>query len=842
MQVPGQAALLAAAALESSSSASLVVSGAPSSAPAQHELAALPISQHTREICTAVGAHGVVLVRAAAGSGKTTGLPPMLADAGWCTRGHMIAVVLPHALPTLAAAVRVAALTGRQLGEAIGFATAHSSAWSASTTHIKFMSCDMLLRELYADPLLHRYSVVLLDEVHERTTEQDLLAGLLRRVRRQRPELRLVLLSATLDACSLAQYFDAIDDAPVSTAPADGVPAAGKKRSRWDQMSEAVRTALPALLPLTPRPAVLDFPERGHTVSVHHAERPARDYCAAAVDAVLDIHARFPPGGILVFLPTVADIRECEAALQERALLPSWAAADGPSDASRAVRGHGGAALDIVRLHAHMPANAQLHAVRPGRTRDSRGQPVRRVVLSDAVAQCSVTLPGVSFVVDCGLTQLQIYNPATGLHAPAVVAASQAAIAQRAGRAGRTSPGHVFRLYPAAAVATLPATTAPEIARSDLCEPLLRLLTLGVRQPAKFEFISPPSHRALARAAESLCLLGALRSSGAPSPVLAHALARLPLHPRLGAALLAGLLNGAAQPMLAAAAMLQLDPSWKAQHRGGSKPGIGVAEHAVVQGDVLTYINVLTSFQATPEPQRKSWATARGFSANALFRALALRAQFSRALKSVIRSAAEHDRAAMHDGNGHAAATVSGGWIQLREVTWADIASADIHSVCDDVSVVTRCISAAYFEHAATLASDGRYRSVLDGRLLALHPTSVCSLYGSPPAWIVYQRADLQDQEYAVDVTVINPKWLLELAPAAFQAPSQAAAQAAEEQAVAASSAKHAMALSKQANLLERYGSVAGAPGTTASVAQHAAVREAAPSSTVRIIDEDGDW
>lgn len=841
MQVPGQAALLAAAALESSNSAGLVVSGAPCSVPARHELAALPISQHAREICTAVGAHGVVLVRAAAGSGKTTGLPPMLADAGWCARGHMVAVVLPHALPTLAAAVRVAALTGRQLGEAIGFATAHSSAWSANTTHIKFMSCDMLLRELYADPLLHRYSVVLLDEVHERTTEQDLLAGLLRRVRRQRPELRLVLLSATLDACSLARYFDASDDAPVNAAPA-GVPAAGKKRSRWDQTSEAVSTALPALLPLTPRPAVLDFPERGHTVSVHHAERPVRDYCAAAVDAVLDIHARFPPGGILVFLPTIADIRECEAGLRERALLPSWAAADGPSDASRAVRGQGGAALDITRLHAHMPATAQLHAVRPGRPRDSRGLPVRRVVLSDAVAQCSVTLPGVSFVVDCGLTQLQMYNPATGLHAPAVVSASKAAIAQRAGRAGRTSPGHVFRLYPAAAAAALPETTAPEVARSDLCEPLLRLLALGVRQPAKFEFISPPSHRALARAAESLCLLGAVRSNGALSPVLAHALARLPLHPRLGAALLAGLLNGAAQPMLAAAAMLQLDPSWKAQHRGGSKPGIGIAEHAVVQGDLLTYINVLTSFQATPEPQRKSWATARGFSANALFRALALRAQFSRALKSVIRFAAEHDRAVMREGRGHAApGAAAGGWIQLREVTWANIASADVHSVCDDVSVVTRCISAAYFEHAATLASDGRYRSVLDGRLLALHPTSVCSLYGSPPEWIVYQRADLRDQEYAVDVTVINPKWLLELAPTAFQAPSQAAAQAAEEQALAASRAKHAVASSKQTNLLERYGSVAGAPSMTVSVAQHAAASEPAPS-TVRIIDEDGDW
>lgn len=331
----------------------------------------------------------------------------------------------------------------------------------------------MLLREAIADPLLTKYDVIILDEVHERTLSTDVILGMVKEIFFYRKDLKLVVMSATLDASSFQKYFN---QAPLFKVPGRLFP-----------------------------------------VEIFYTATPEPDYIQAAVRTVLQIHRHEGPGDILLFLTGEQEILEtCEKLLHETRRSPH------PT----------GYALTVVPLFSSLPPQQQQLAFAP---------PVpnkRKVVVSTNIAETSVTINGIVYVVDSGFCKQKVFDPRTRVESLRVAPISQAAAKQRAGRAGRTQPGKCFRLYTEQSFLTqLPQQTPPEILRSNVTSTVLMLKRLGVQNLAKFDFMAPPPSEALMRALESLYSLGALDDNGQITP-LGSLLAEFPLEPQLTKCLL----------------------------------------------------------------------------------------------------------------------------------------------------------------------------------------------------------------------------------------------------------------------------------------------------------------
>lgn len=303
-------------------------------------------------------------------------------------------------------------------------------------TFLKYMTDGMLLREAMVDPTLSRYSTIILDEVHERTLATDILMALLKQLIRQRSDLRLIVMSATLDARKFQSYFSFEED---------------------------------ALVPL------LKVPGRTHPVEVFYTEEAQEDYVEAAIRAVLTIHRFEPPGDILVFLTGEEEIEDtCKKIQQEIEFLFSQqetASSVGP--------------LTCLPLYSSLPPQQQQRIFQAAPAPNTqRGPPGRKVIVSTNIAETSLTIDGIVYVVDPGFSKQKVYNPRIRVESLIVTPISQASARQRAGRAGRTRPGKCFRLYPEHVFTEeLESQTPPEILRSNLGSTVLELVKLGIKVP-----------------------------------------------------------------------------------------------------------------------------------------------------------------------------------------------------------------------------------------------------------------------------------------------------------------------------------------------------------------------
>jgi ATP-dependent helicase HrpB len=419
----------------------------------------LPIDPLIPEIVASLGRVPSLVVEAPPGAGKTTRVPPALLDAG-LAGGGQVWVLEPRRLAARMAARRVAEERGERLGETVGYQVRFEEV-AGPRTRLRFVTEGVLTRRLLSDPRLAGIGAVVLDEFHERHLQADLALALLRRLRRgPRPDLRVVAMSATLEAAPVARY---LDDCPV-----------------------------------------LRSEGRRFEVAVEHLARPDDGPLAEQVaDAVRRLAAGGLDGDVLVFLPGAAEIRRAQEAC-----------------AKVAAR----AGLLVMPLHGELPAAEQDRAVRPADR--------RKVILSTNVAETSVTIEGVVAVVDSGLARVAGHSPWSGLPTLGVARVSQAAAAQRAGRAGRTRPGVCLRLYTAQDFAARPAHEAPEIRRLDLAEPALELHAAGVADLERFDWFEAPEPSALAAAEALLRRLGAVDDGGGVTAV-GERMLRLPLHPRL---------------------------------------------------------------------------------------------------------------------------------------------------------------------------------------------------------------------------------------------------------------------------------------------------------------------
>ncbi|KAJ2958377.1 hypothetical protein NQ176_g11185 [Zarea fungicola] len=428
--------------------------------PALHKPPALlPIAKHRESLLYTIETYPVTIVIGQTGSGKTTQIPQFLNKAGWCKNGKIIGVTQPRRVAATTVALRVADEVGCEVGKEVGYSIRFEDVTSAST-RIKFLTDGLLIREALVDPLLSRYSVIMVDEAHERSISTDILLGLLKKIRRKRPELRIIISSATLEAEAFLKFFAS------SSEPAS---------NGTDEETAKIGT-------------VVSLEGRTFPIDLLFLDAPAENYVERAISTVVDIHTQEGEGDILVFLTGREEIDFAVQAISERA--PQLETKYGP--------------LQPMPLYAGLTTEEQMYVF------DSPPKGTRKVVFSTNIAEASVTIDGIVFVVDSGYVKLRAYNPKTGIESLTATSISKASAAQRAGRAGRTRPGKCFRLYTEQAYNGLLQSNPPEIQRSNLAPTILQLKALGIDNIVRFDFLSPPPSQLVSKALELLYSLGAL--------------------------------------------------------------------------------------------------------------------------------------------------------------------------------------------------------------------------------------------------------------------------------------------------------------------------------------------
>jgi ATP-dependent helicase HrpB len=495
----------------------------------------LPIDPHLPEIAGALERHGAAVLRAPTGSGKTTRVPPALAGQfGTAAGGGRVLVLEPRRIAARAAAQRIADERGWTLGREVGYDVRFDRKvdQGGATTGVLFVTEGMMVRTLQEDPFLEGVGLVIFDEFHERNLDADLALGMVERLRRDaRDDLRVLVMSATLDPEPVAAYLD-------------GCPR-------------------------------IEAPGRLHPVEVRYADRSLprdprglREALAPAVTGAARRLAAETDGDVLVFLPGVGEISMCAEALT------SWATGTGAT---------------LLPLHGSLSLEEQSAALRP--------RAERKVILATNVVESSVTVEGVTAVVDSGLARQMRQDSGSGLNRLELTRISRASADQRAGRAGRTAPGVCLRLWPEIEHAALPAAEAPEVRRVELSGAVLELLAWGETRlsggEGGFPWFEAPPPGALDAALDLLRRLGALGDAGITP--LGQTLARLPVHPRLGRLLVASHRRGYAEEAALLAAMLSERPPFS--RPGGSGPPRDASRAS--RSDLLDRLEALEEFERT---------------------------------------------------------------------------------------------------------------------------------------------------------------------------------------------------------------------------------------------------
>jgi len=457
----------------------------------------LPVNARRDEIAKAIHQHQVVVVCGETGSGKTTQLPKICLELGRGSHG-LIGHTQPRRIAARATATRIAHELKSELGRYVGFKIRFTDRVSGDT-YIKLMTDGILLAETQGDPLLRQYDTLLIDEAHERSLNIDFLLGYLKQLLPKRPDLKIVVTSATLDAERFSQHFG-------------GAP-------------------------------VIEVSGRLHPIEMRYRpfdERKDADLNDAIVDAVGEAH-REGPGDVLVFLPGEREIRE----------------------AAEALRKHHPPGLEILPLFARQSAQEQ--------ARIFAGHQGQRVVLATNVAETSLTVPGIRYVVDTGLARVKRYSHRNKVEQLQAEAISQAAAKQRAGRCGRVAAGVCFRLYSEEDFAKRSPYTDPEILRSSLAGVILRMKSLHLGDVEDFPFLEAPAPKMISDGYQLLAELGAIDETSKELTLVGQELAKLPLDPKIGRMILAARQHGCLKEMLVIAAALSVqDPRDRPQEQAGS--------------------------------------------------------------------------------------------------------------------------------------------------------------------------------------------------------------------------------------------------------------------------------
>ncbi|EAS31664.3 ATP dependent RNA helicase [Coccidioides immitis RS] len=647
--------------------------------------ALLPIAQHRNSLLYVVENYPVTIVVGQTGSGKTTQLPQFLDKAGWCADGKQIAVTQPRRVAATTVAARVAEEMRCSVGQEVGYSIRFEDVTS-SATRIKFLTDGLLLREALVDPLLSRYSVIMVDEAHERSLSTDILLGILKKIMKKRPELRIIVSSATLQAEEFLRFF------AEDQFNAENGSEMGGKVGR-----------------------ILSLEGRMYPVDCLFLESPAEDYVERAIKTVFDIHVGETNGDILLFLTGREEIDLAIQKISERA-------ATLPPKSQE---------LLPLPLYAGLTTEQQLYVFDPA------PENTRKVIVATNIAEASVTIDGIVFVIDCGYAKLRAYDPNTGIDTLTAVPISKASASQRAGRAGRTRPGKCFHLYTEESYACLPDASVPEIQRSNLAPVILQLKALGIDNIVRFDFFSTPPAELVVRALELLYSLGAVDEYAKLTKPLGIHMAELSVDPMMAKVLLNASTFGCLSEILSIAAMTSVQGSvWFQQE--GEKKGMESARRkfAVEEGDHLTYLNVYHAF-VTKGKKDSKWCRENSLNYKSMQKAVSIRAQLKRYL----------DRFG----------------IQIDETL-----SSRKSQMATTAEQIQRCLTTGYFGHAARMQPDGTFKTISGGVTLHAHPSSL--LFNRKADWVIFHEVlQTSSKIFIRDITKIQKSWLLEYASDYYQ-------------------------------------------------------------------------
>ncbi|KAJ2908590.1 DEAH-box ATP-dependent RNA helicase prp22, partial [Coemansia aciculifera] len=497
----------------------------------QDQRKSLPVYKLRDLFVEAVDKHQFLVAVGDTGSGKTTQLTQYLYEEGFARRGR-IGCTQPRRVAATSVAKRVAEEVGCRLGAEVGYTIRYEDCTSPETK-IKYCTEGMLIREILLDSDLKRYSVIMLDEAHERGVNTDVLFGLLKETCRRRPDLKVIVTSATLDAEKFSKYFN---NCPIFTIPGRTFP-----------------------------------------VEVLFSREPETDYLDSALMTVMQIHLTEPPGDILLFLTGQEEIDTASEILFERmkalgSMVPE---------------------LVILPMYSSLPSETQSRIFEPAPPGS------RKIIISTNIAETSVTIDGIYYVVDPGFVKQNSYDSKSGLDQLIVTPISQAQAKQRSGRAGRTGPGKCYRLYTESAFRNemLP-NSVPEIQRVNLASTVLQLKAMGINDLIGFDFMDPPPVQILIAALELLHSLGALDNEGLLTRI-GRKMAEFPMAPELAKALLASVELGCSEEVLTIAAMLSSEGT--IFYRPKEKQAVADSKKAKFhqpEGDHLTLLAVYNSWSA----------------------------------------------------------------------------------------------------------------------------------------------------------------------------------------------------------------------------------------------------
>jgi ATP-dependent RNA helicase DDX35 len=578
---------------------------------------------------------------------------------------------------------------GCKLGQEVGYSIRFEDVTSAAT-RIKFLTDGLLLREALVDPLLSRYSVIMVDEAHERSLSTDILLGVLKKIRKRRPELRIIVSSATLQAEDFLTFFN-------GSGNAQGT-------------DEEEKTG-----------GIVSLEGRMYPVDILFAEAPVEDYVEKAVQTVFDIHTKEPDGDILVFLTGREEIDTAVQAISDRsAQLHPRAQSMMP-----------------LPLYAGLSTEQQMYVFEPA------PENTRKVIFSTNIAEASVTIDGIVYVIDSGFVKLRAFNPITGIETLAATAISKASATQRAGRAGRTKPGKCFRLYTEASYQSLEEASIPEIQRSNLAPVVLQLKALGIDNIVRFDFITAPPAELLTRALELLYSLGAVDDYAKLTKPLGVRMAELAVEPMMAKTLLSAPSFGCLSEILTIAAMTSLGGAVWFYHDGDKKSmETSRRKFAAEEGDHLTLLNAYQAF-VTKGRKESKFCRDNHLNFKSMTRALSIRAQLKRYLE---RFGINVDETLSNNANKQPLAVGSP----------------------DKGEQIRRCLTAGFFAHAAKMQPDGTFRNVAGGTILHAHPSSL--MFNRKADWVIFHEVmETGNKIFIRDITKIEKGWLLEYAPGFYK-------------------------------------------------------------------------
>ncbi|KAI9789082.1 MAG: Cyclin-dependent kinase catalytic subunit [Candelina submexicana] len=619
----------------------------------------LPIYGYREQLLAAVENFQVIIIVGETGSGKTTQIPQYLHEAGYTKDGLKVGCTQPRRVAAMSVAARVAEEMNVKVGNEVGYAIRFEDA-TGDKTVLKYMTDGMLLREFLTEPDLGGYSALMIDEAHERTLHTDILFGLVKDIARFRPELKLLISSATMDAQKFARYFD---DAPI-----------------------------------------FNIPGRRYPVDIHYTPQPEANYLAAAVTTIFQIHITQGKGDILVFLTGQEEIEAAEQNLSETARKLGSKVPE----------------MVICPIYANLPSELQSKIFEP------TPLGARKVVLATNIAETSLTIDGIVYVIDPGFVKENVYNPRTGMESLVVTPCSRASANQRSGRAGRVGPGKCFRLYTKWAFYNeLEENTTPEIQRTNLNSVVLLLKSLGINDLIEFDFMDPPPAETLIRALEQLYALGALNDRGELTKI-GRQMAEFPTDPMLAKAILAADKHGCVEEvlsiisMLGEASALFYRPKDKKIHADSARARFTIKEG----GDHFSLLNIWN--QWVDSDFSYVWARENFLQQRSLTRARDVRDQLAKLCDRV-------------------------------EVTVSTVGASDLVPI-------QKAITAGFFPNAARLQRGGdSYRTVKNGMTVYLHPS--CTLFEVNPKWVIFYELVLTSKEYMRSNMPLQPEWLVEVAP-----------------------------------------------------------------------------